>query len=117
MEAVFDMGFQFIVSGDFSTHDYEETNPASLADTIINGINLKNGKVRTLQNGSILVLHMSDDSKIPTMKPDVTAKALDIAIPQLLEQGYRFARLNDYLSESNTGVYSGNQSSKDAVTK
>lgn len=105
MEAIFDMGFQFIVSGDFSTHDYEETSADSLANTLINGISLNDGNVRTLHNGSVLVLHMSDDSVIPTMKTDVTAKALDIAIPQLMEQGYRFARLNDYLSESSTGVY------------
>lgn len=115
MEAIFDMGFQFIVSGDFSTHDYEETNPDSLADTLINGISLNDGKVRTLQNGSVLVLHMSDDSAVPSMKTDVTAKALDIAIPILMEQGYRFARLDDYLSESITGVYPLDQSTEHGI--
>ncbi|WP_313134893.1 polysaccharide deacetylase family protein, partial [Anaerocolumna sp.] len=117
MEAIFDMGFQFIVSGDFSTHDYEETSADSLADTLINGISLNDGNVRTLHNGSVLVLHMSDDSVIPTMKTDVTAKALDIAIPQLMEQGYRFARLNDYLSESSKGIYPLEQSMENEIMK
>lgn len=115
MEAIFDMGFQFIVSGDFSTHDYEETNADSLAKTLINGINLNDGTIRTLHNGSVLVLHMSDDSIVPTMKEDVTAKALDIAIPQLIEQGYRFARLNDYLSESSIGINSLEQSIENEI--
>jgi len=49
------------------------------------------------------------------MKEDVTAKALDIAIPQLIEQGYHFARLNDYLSESSIGIYPLDQSIENEI--
>jgi peptidoglycan/xylan/chitin deacetylase (PgdA/CDA1 family) len=47
---------------------------------------------------------MSDDSFNPTPAADVTAQGLDIAIPKLLAEGYRFARLSDYLSD-NKAVY------------
>ena len=99
MEAILDMGFSYIVSGDFSTHDYEDTDPEILADKIINGILTGSGEIRTIQNGSILVMHMSDFRQSPLSSPNITAKALDIAIPALQSEGYRFARLSDYLGE------------------
>lgn len=99
MEEILDMGFSHIVSGDFSTHDYEDTDPQVLADKIINGIITSNGNVRTIQNGSILIMHMSDFKNTPLSSPNVTAKALDIAIPILKSKGYSFAKLSDYLRE------------------
>lgn len=100
MEAILDMGFNYIVSGDFSTHDYQETDSVKLAEKIINGIDLGNGRVRSIQNGSVLVMHMSDDSFVPSLMPDVTAKALDIVIPILQSKGYNFAKLSDYLTDN-----------------
>ncbi len=98
MVTILDMGFDYIVSGDFSTHDYEANDAGELADEILNGILREDGSKKTLQNGSILVLHMSDDGSIPTGDNDITAEALDSAIPKLLEEGYQFAKLSDYLS-------------------
>ena len=97
MEAIFDMGFSHIVSGDFSTHDYEDTDAEFLADKIINGMVTGSGNIRKIQNGSILVMHMSDYKNIPIHSPNVTAEALDKAIPILKSNGYSFARLSDYL--------------------
>lgn len=105
MESIFDMGFQYIVSGDYSTHDYAETDPFVLADHIVNGLKHNDGSIQQLTNGSIIVLHMSDDNVTPTQASDVTAHALDIAIPKLQALGYRFAKLNDYLSDSGGTVY------------
>jgi peptidoglycan/xylan/chitin deacetylase (PgdA/CDA1 family) len=100
METIFDMGFQYIVSGDYSTHDYAETDSAALADHLVNGLTLNDGSVQPLTNGSIFVMHMSDDSFTPTPNADITAQALDMAIPRLLAQGYKFARLSDYLPDN-----------------
>lgn len=100
MEAILDMGFSYIISGDFSTHDYEEASSKTLADTLQNGVVNEEGSTHTLQNGSIVVLHMSDDTDTPNQSNDLTAEALDIAIPKLLKQGYHFARLSDYLTDT-----------------
>lgn len=100
METIFDMGFQYIVSGDYSTHDYAETDAAVLADHLVNGLTLNDGSIQPLTNGSIFVMHMSDDSFTPTPNADITAQALDMAIPKLLAQGYKFARLSDYLPDT-----------------
>ncbi|WMJ89348.1 polysaccharide deacetylase family protein [Anaerocolumna sp. MB42-C2] len=100
MEAIFDMGFQYSVSGDYSTHDYAETDSAVLADSLVNGLKRGDGSIQPLNNGSIMVMHMSDDTFTPTQKADVTAQALDIAIPKLLADGYKFARLSDYLNNN-----------------
>jgi peptidoglycan/xylan/chitin deacetylase (PgdA/CDA1 family) len=97
MEAIFDMGFDYIVSGDFSTHDYEAKDKYELADKIINGIVKTDGSVYTLQNGSVLVMHMSDDTTTPSSEADLTAAALDMVIPILLKNGYEFGRISDYL--------------------
>lgn len=105
MEAIFDMGFQYIVSGDYSTHDYEETDPYALADKIENGLLHKDGVRQSLYNGSIIVLHMSDDSMTPTQQADITAHALDIAIPRLLSHGYQFAGLNEFLNDNSGSLY------------
>ncbi len=97
MEAIFDMGFDYIVSGDFSTHDYEDTDPMDLVDRIINGMILGGGNKRKIQNGSILVMHMADFEHGSIHDKNLTAEALDIAIPILKDKGYSFARLSDYL--------------------
>ncbi|MFT4107652.1 MAG: polysaccharide deacetylase family protein [Lacrimispora sp.] len=98
MEAVYDMGFDYIVSGDISTHDYEKSSPEELADELLNGIVKKSGEKYLLRNGSVLVLHMSNDTEGPSSQPDLTARALDMAIPVLLERGYRFDKLSNYLA-------------------
>ena len=62
-----------------------------LIDTFKNGIVTGQRRLR-IQNGSCIVMHMSDESKY-------TAQALDIMIPIWKEQGYSFARLDSYLTQ------------------
>lgn len=100
MESIFDVGFSHIISGDFSTGDYQEIDPQVLANKLIKGIKKGDGSFRQIQNGSILILHMSDGNKDISNTENITAKALDIAIPILKSQGYRFAKLSDYIEES-----------------
>ncbi len=99
MEEILDMGFTYIVSGDFSTHDYEDTDPYILRDKILYGKVTEGGRKVELQNGSILIMHMSDFKQNPLSHPNVTAKALDLLIPILKDKGYSFGRLSDYLTE------------------
>ena len=89
MENIFDVGFTYIVSGDFSSGDYN----CSSVDEVVNI--LRNGKsawygTETIGNGSCIVLHMSPNAQF-------TAEALDIMIPEWKAQGYNFGRLDDYL--------------------
>ncbi|QCX34689.1 polysaccharide deacetylase family protein [Caloramator sp. E03] len=85
LETIFDCGYQYIINGDFSTHDYEAESAQELIDKLINGI----GK-RSISEGSIVVMHMSDTSKF-------TAEALDVVIPYYKSKGYSFKKLSDYL--------------------
>lgn len=58
-KALHDTGYEYIVSGSYSTQDYEQPNLKSMVNAIKEGIYDKNGKVI---NGAILVMHMSDQS-------------------------------------------------------
>jgi len=86
---ILDVGFTHVVSGDFSTHDYEAGSVEALVDTLRNGRKLAYG-TRRIKPGSTIVMHMSEEAQF-------TAEALDIMIPEWKSQGYRFARVDDYL--------------------
>lgn len=68
-QSLYDNGYEFIVSGSTSTHDYEADNLYEMLDNTRKGF-YKDGKVI---NGAIFVMHMSDTSKY-------TARALDILL-------------------------------------
>ena len=68
-QALKDNGYEFIVSGSTSTHDYEAENLYEMIDNTRKGF-YKDGKVL---NGAIFVMHMSDTSRY-------TARALDILL-------------------------------------
>ena len=91
LEAIFDAGATGAISGDFSTHDYEAKSVAEVVEKMKNGIVMSNDEIKVIQNGSIIVMHMSDEAKY-------TAEALDEVIPYYLAKGYHFARISDYLS-------------------
>jgi peptidoglycan/xylan/chitin deacetylase (PgdA/CDA1 family) len=101
LQTIFDTGYKYVVNGDFSTRDYEAESTEALVNTLINGIDKTNSKIAVSDNtpienirkiapGSIVVLHMSDNSKY-------TPEALDIVIPYYLKQGYKFEKLSTYL--------------------
>lgn len=70
MTALYDTGCQYVVSGSYSTHDYNQPDLDSMVNVIKEGLFDKDGKV---QNGAILVMHMSDTSAL-------TANALDMLL-------------------------------------
>src|SRR5699024_4282270 len=86
LETIFNMGFEYIINGNLSTHDYEAESVDQLANDIMYGL----GEGRTVEDGTSIVMHMSDEALY-------TADALDIVIPYFIKQGYKFARLSDYL--------------------
>ncbi len=98
---VFDMGYSYIVNSDFSTQDYRAPSLEFLVDRLKNGINISHWEsnvtastsdeyIRKIEPGSIIIMHMSDESKY-------TPDALDIIIPYYIERGYRFDKLSNYL--------------------
>ncbi len=91
-QALYDNGYEFIVSGSTSTHDYEAENLYEMIDNTRKGF-YKDGKVL---NGAIFVMHMSDTSKY-------TARALDILLTLNEKKAdndttkFVVGRLSDYL--------------------
>ncbi len=87
---VFDVGYKYSISGAYSTGDYEAS---SLRDMISRLTRRRIGdhKYIKVQNGTVLVMHMQENAKY-------TAQALDEMIPVWEQEGYRFARIDDYLS-------------------
>ncbi len=96
MSTVFDCGFSYIISGDFSTSDYECTSAAELADRLKNGVPLDDGSRRLMESGSVIVMHMSDTAQF-------TAEGLDefFAYNESLPDGspnkFQFGLIRDYL--------------------
>ena len=86
---VFDTGFDYSVSGAYSTGDYEASSYNDMIQRLTRR-SIGNGKYVTVGNGTVLVMHMQENAKY-------TAQALDYMIPLWKEQGYSFARLDDYL--------------------
>lgn len=86
LETIFNMGFDYIINGNLSTPDYKAASVEQLTNDIMYGL----GEGRTVEEGTIIVMHMSDQARY-------TAEALDIVIPYFIKQGYEFARLSDYL--------------------
>ena len=79
---IFDVGFEYIISGDISTNDYE----AASVDELLNKFRRGIGQQR-ITNGSVIVMHMQENACY-------TAQALDQMIPIWKEQGYSFERVD-----------------------
>ncbi|MEA5014098.1 MAG: polysaccharide deacetylase family protein [Candidatus Limiplasma sp.] len=84
MEAVFDMGISYIVNGDYTTHDYDAKNAEELLNKLRNN----------LRNGSVPVMHFSDNS---VHTPDAVDQYLTMNANGQNPEQYSFARLSDYL--------------------
>lgn len=86
---MFDVGFEYSISGGYATSDYKiGSYEAMIEDLTKTSIGYQ--KYETVHNGTIIVMHMQENAKY-------TAQALDAMIPIWKEQGYTFARIDDYL--------------------
>ena len=73
-EALKANGYEYIVSGSTSTHDYGVDNLYEMVDNIRNGLYETEGPRKgAVKNGAIFVMHMSDVARY-------TARALDILL-------------------------------------
>jgi len=86
LETVLDCGFTFSVSGNLSTQDYNVDSAAKLAATIRTG----------LRPGSVIVMHMSDNSKY-TVEALETILTENDSKPE--DKKVKFARLDTYLQD------------------
>ena len=82
LEAVFDSGFTYSVSGTYTTQDYKAESAQALANSML----------RRTRSGAVFILHMSDNSMY-------TAEAVDLYLTQMesLEETYRFVGLSEAL--------------------
>ncbi|QSX06914.1 polysaccharide deacetylase family protein [Sedimentibacter sp. zth1] len=97
LKTVFDCGYKYSISGDFSTGDYEAKSVEQLLSVLQNGLYSEGGYLlQSIESGSIIVMHMSDESKY-------TAQALDLYLTANEQKSYddptkfKFAKLSDYL--------------------
>lgn len=89
VDQVFDVGYEYSISGEISTGDYEASSYEDMVERL-NRRAIGGGKYLTVHNGSMIVMHIQENAKY-------TAQALDTMIPIWKEQGYGFARMDDYL--------------------
>ena len=91
---IFDVGYRYSVSGDMSTNDYKAESYEDMCSQLENGISDggAGGDYIWVRPGSVIVMHMLENARY-------TAQALDTMIPIWKEQGYSFARLDDYLKD------------------
>jgi peptidoglycan/xylan/chitin deacetylase (PgdA/CDA1 family) len=84
MEVVFDSGFTYIVNGDYTTKDYLADDAQTLYRQLKSSI----------RNGSVVIMHMSDNSVY-------TAEALDLFLTENAQKApheqFVFRRVCDYL--------------------
>lgn len=90
LQTVFECGFQKSISGNFSVHDYECKSAEEL-----NGILLNGDDEAVIEPGSVVILHMNNQSGF-------TAAGLDLFLTENEQkpesERYTFAKLSDYLS-------------------
>ena len=91
LEQVFDVGYEYSISGNYSTGDYEASSYDDMIERLTKRSVGQNEYV-TVENGTVLVMHMQENAKY-------TAQALDTMIPIWQAQGYTFARVDDYLGK------------------
>ena len=91
LEQVFDVGYEYSISGNYSTGDYEASSYDDMIERLTKRSVGQNEYV-TVENGTVLVMHMQENAKY-------TAQALDTMIPVWQAQGYTFARVDDYLGK------------------
>ena len=94
-EDLFETGYEYIISGSWSTYDYKAQNVTQLVETIKDGVYTKNG---TVNKGSILVMHMGDGVLYTPMALDILLTAND-AKKDSDPSKFKVGRLSDYITE------------------
>jgi len=95
LETIFDCGYTYSVSGDFSTGDYNAESAQALFERLTQGMAVGGqDKPRQISAGSIVVMHMSDTA---VHMPEALDRFLTWNAAQPAGSRFTFARLSDYL--------------------
>lgn len=95
LETIFDCGYTYSISGDFSTGDYQAGSADALFKLFTVGMTISGqDELRKISAGSIVVMHMSDTARYT---PEALDKFLTWNEAQPVENRFTFARLSDYL--------------------
>lgn len=94
LEAAFDAGYEYIVSGKYSTEDYAAKDVADLVNKFKDNIYSDRGEVN---KGLILVMHMSDTSPYTAVSLDILLTA-NAAKADTDPSKFKVGRLSEYLS-------------------
>jgi len=93
VEALFETGYEYIVSGSESTSDYKASSIPELIEKLKKGVYTQDGEV---QKGAILVMHMSDGAKYTATALDILLTANEVK-PDSDPSKFKVGRLSDYL--------------------
>lgn len=94
-EALFESGYEYLISGSSSTYDYKAENVTQLVRTMKDDIYDKKGE---LKKGSILIMHMADGSVFTAMALDILLTANE-AKADADPSKFIVGRLPDYVKE------------------
>lgn len=95
LETIFDCGYTYSVSGDFSTGDYGVDSAQTLFNHLTQGMAISGqDQLRQISAGSIVVMHMSDTARY---MPEALDQFLTWNAAQPAGSRFAFARLSDYL--------------------
>jgi len=94
-EALFESGYEFIVSGSCNTNDYRAKSVSQLEKIIEDGVYTENGKVK---KGAVLVLHMLDSAAYTAIALDILLTANE-AKADSDPSKFKVGRLSDYLMD------------------
>lgn len=95
MEALLETGYEYIISGSWSTYDYKAQSVSQLVRTIKDGVYTQDGTVR---KGTILVMHMGDACVYTPIALDILLTANE-AKADSDPSKFKVGRLSDYLRD------------------
>lgn len=97
LETIFDSGYTYSISGDFSTADYQVGSAEALFKLLTVGMEVPGqDALRKISGGSIIVMHMSDTAR---HTPEALDQFFTWNEAQSAESRFTFARLSDYLQK------------------
>ncbi|MDU4959564.1 MAG: polysaccharide deacetylase family protein [Sporomusaceae bacterium] len=94
-ETLFETGYEYIISGSYSTSDYQAGDIAQMVREIKTAVYTADGKV---QKGAVPVMHMGESSVYTAMALDIVLTA-NAAKPDSDPSKFTVGRLSDYVKD------------------
>ena len=93
---VFDCGYGYIINADVSTGDYDVKGVEEIYDILLNGAKLDSGERMKIQDGSVVVMHINNNSVYTAQGLDRYLNYVE-SLPDGDPNKFHFAKLSDYL--------------------